>query len=257
MISADTIVCRIPSENALKLDRFFCTVANPVDSADSQTWATWAGVVVTALAVLFAIKAWNTAQEANVIAERNLAQAKTALNEQLAETRKGIDQQITSALQLSNQEQERERMLTYLEALFRLAHSAGTFEKRDGGQTQFNYDKGELTILWSAWSAYYMADDPEFRDATATMNTMYVDSSNALQEVARKVSERDFPGMTFEEIKSACEAASEHQDKLFTAVGRYIAQVQAVAFKVSGFEIARDEILLDSRTVKAKKASQP
>lgn len=256
MITADTITCRIPTEYAVKIEKLFCAVANPVDSANSQTWAAWASVVVTAFAVFFAIKAWNTARQANAIAEKNLTQAERALNKQLAETRRGIDQQITSALQLSNQEQERERMLTYLEALFRLVHSAAIFEKRADGQTQFNHDKGELTILWSAWSAYYMVDDPEFREATAAMNTMYVNSAQALQEVARKISENDFPGMTIEAIKSECEAASNHQDKLFAAVGRYVALVQAMAFKVSGYEIMRDEIIADARTAKANNQSQ-
>lgn len=79
MITADTMVCRVPTEYAVKIEKFYCTVAHPVDSADSQTWATWAGVVVsliaavvTLIAVFVAIR---QAGDAKIIAENSNSQA--------------------------------------------------------------------------------------------------------------------------------------------------------------------------------------
>ena len=79
MIIADEIVCRVPTEYAVKIEKFYCTVARTVDSADSQTWATWAGVAVspvaagaTLIAVFVAIR---QAGDARIIAENSNAQA--------------------------------------------------------------------------------------------------------------------------------------------------------------------------------------
>lgn len=50
MITSDAIRCLIPSDAAIKGAELFCSTSNPVSSADSQTWASWIGVGVSALA---------------------------------------------------------------------------------------------------------------------------------------------------------------------------------------------------------------
>lgn len=79
MILADVIKCTIPSENALKVNELYCNVAYPVASANSATWAAWAGVVVSLIAatVTFAavLVAVRQSNEARRIAEEGNRQA--------------------------------------------------------------------------------------------------------------------------------------------------------------------------------------
>ncbi|MHA7227857.1 hypothetical protein [Glutamicibacter soli] len=84
MIVADTITCRVPSETALKINELYCAVANPVASADSQTWASWAGVVVSLIAagvtLAAVLVAMRQAGDARIIAQNS---NKEAINREL------------------------------------------------------------------------------------------------------------------------------------------------------------------------------
>ncbi|MGP5256400.1 hypothetical protein [Glutamicibacter sp. BW77] len=105
MITADTITCRIPSETAIKLKELSCSVANPVSSADSQTWATWISAVATVVLAVFAIAAWRSSQ----------AQIKHMKDESVKATERNHDQILASA-NLEHQRNLEESLFDYLGA---------------------------------------------------------------------------------------------------------------------------------------------
>lgn len=250
MITADAITCRVPSETAVKLHELYCTVANPVASADSQTWAAWAGVLVALFAVVFAWNAWNTSRRANTIAEENLKHAKESLALQLRETKAGLQEQIAAMNELSLRENQLNRMQAYLEFLMRFAHSAASFKKREDGQSQFDHDKGELTILWGTWSAYLIGQDEELRDASSEMNSMFVNLASEVQIVGKKIKQRDWNADEVGGMAETIRATSAKQDHLFASVGNFVAMMQAVAFRAAGHNLTRQKILENAKNAK-------
>ncbi|MGO2081641.1 hypothetical protein ACTXM3_15735 [Glutamicibacter arilaitensis] len=251
MIIAGDLACRIPSENAVKIERFFCTVNYPVDSANSQTWAAWIGVAVALLAVIFARKAWTAARDSNGIAERNLKQADEGLIKQLEETRIGLEKQIYAAQHLSFRERELDRLQVYVEGLMRLVNSSSNYAERLGGQTEFEHDTGEVTILWGAWSAHLIAGDPELRKATSVMHEHYVEKSSEIQAIAKKIAKNDWEGFTQQQLTETLNETYEFQRKLFEAVSRYVATLQQIAYEGANHDLARTSIIGDSATVSA------
>ena len=254
MISADFIECY--SAESLNMDgsNFLCHTAQRVSSADSATWAAWAGVLLALFAVIFARKAWGAARDSNDIAEKNLAHARKALDAQLQETRTGLEKQMASMTELSRKEHQLDRLQIYLENLMRFAHSAATFKMREDGQSQFDYDKGELTISWGAWSAYLIGRDEELRSASSEMNTMFVSSAEEVQKVGKKIHTKNWGEKEFKSMIETIKRVSATQDQLFVAVGGYTAMMQAVAFQAEGYEALRQEVLGNAEI--ARKSNQ-
>lgn len=76
MILAETLMCRVPSENAVKLEKLYCTITPPSYPAGLGDVATWVGVLLTATMAYFAYRAWKTSR-AQLLETRSIA-----LNEQ-------------------------------------------------------------------------------------------------------------------------------------------------------------------------------
>lgn len=121
MFKTDAIVCRIPTEAAIKVDKLFCDVAYPVNSADSQTWATWASAIFTLGLLVFAVAAWKSSQaqirhmknESALAAKWNQEQMRHMKEESDKATERNQDQIIAS----ENLEDRRNRETALFEYL--------------------------------------------------------------------------------------------------------------------------------------------
>lgn len=135
MIIADTITCRLPSDTSLKLNELYCTVANPVDSASSQTWATWLSAIATVGLLIFAIAAW-----------RNSRQTLDHMREQMEATER------RSIL---------ERQLPLLTAF---VNAMGELKSVSlDRELEFKAVRAKVDDAWVAWSISLESGDAEFR----------------------------------------------------------------------------------------------
>lgn len=133
MITADTITCRIPSETAIKLNELSCSVANPVGSADSQTWATWLSAIATLGLAVFAVLAWTNSRET------------------LRHMRK--------ELRDTERRAELDRQLPYLATVVNSIH-AMLHATLDAG-SEMDEARSRLTEAWTNWSTSVLSTDKE------------------------------------------------------------------------------------------------
>lgn len=134
MITADSITCRIPSEAAIKLQELSCNVANPVASADSQTWATWISSVATVGLAVFAVLAWLNSRQ-------TLGHMRKELRE--AERRAELD-----------------RQLPHLAAVVNSVHVM--LLSSLNASSEMEEVNSRLTEAWTNWSTNVLATDKEF-----------------------------------------------------------------------------------------------
>lgn len=273
MILAGTIKCTIPSDNAIKLRELYCTVAYPVSSADSQTWATWAsavaawaGIALTIALAYFAWRAWKESQSANELIkkqlsqseqalEKELAQSKSSLQAQLESSESGLQTQIDSALSLSMRERELEQLQAYSESLLSFINNcAAVDDPNDHANAKFQQQKGETTIRWASWSMYMMASDIDFRNATSVLHSHYMEEAENIQALALDFHRAAKNESTTGHRLNLIAAISHNQTLIFNAVGLYVAKLQYIAVQAKDFDIHRWEVLDDAKTVSSRKA---
>lgn len=234
MIIADGIVCRIPTEYAVKLEKLYCSVAYPVSSADSQTWAAWANALVTAIAVIVAAFAWNESKKANDTAT---AQLRTGIQ--------AVETQIKAQTDLSFRESELEQFRLYMENLISFANKSPdiphehsdvmrTFESNpDAANTakhisdgEFEALKGETMIRWASWSMYLSRTDRELRDATSRWHSAFSDLATNLRSDVSAFYMVPIRDSNLHERRMRQASINANHQHLLDSVGQYVATMQ-------------------------------
>lgn len=266
MILADQFKCVIPSENAIREgSALHCTGFPPIPPAASEVWAawidalaSWAGILLTIVLARYAWKAWKEAQRANGLIKQQLAQAELALEKELSQaesglrtqiesTDSGLQTQIDSALELSMRERELEQLRLYCESLMRLANDSAIPPDADNADVNnFEQERGEASIRWASWTMYLMSKDPDLRDATSIFHNHYLEETKRIHTMACGF--QDFanqPAMQAERI-ALIGPIAEKQQKVFDAVGRFVAKIQHIAVQGKDYELHRDQLIYTS-----------
>lgn len=153
MITADEIVCRIPTEYAIKLEEFYCSVAYPVSSADSQTWAAWVTAIATVGLAVLALAAWSV--------------AKKSLNKMQA--------QIDVSERRVIEERQQAYFIEYWLSVNKFADIA--FDK----DSDLRKAQREMFLKWQIWTLDMYRDNREFRKLTSEWHGYWVDESSRIR----------------------------------------------------------------------------
>lgn len=262
MITADIIKCFIPSENALKVSELFCDVAYPVSSANSQTWATWAGVVVTAIALLFAGSAWREARDANGIAMS-----------QLEKSVEGVEEQIKAQRRTALEQMQLEQLGKFCEALISFVDNArhisenlrpdlesGVIADMDGAsravQIEMEERKREIKARWTSWAMYIIGDDQKLRDATNNHLTGCIAAAEDVlgQEINRLAMASYDPSEMRDSFANL--AILRRLETLFEETANYVVRLQQVMLNAPRWKQIRLELIAEfSIPSEAKEAS--
>ncbi|MHA7227858.1 hypothetical protein [Glutamicibacter soli] len=244
MIIADGIRCRIPSEYAVKISELFCTVAHPVDSANSQTWATWLGAIGTFFAVFVASRAWKTAREANDQANQNL---RTQLDEQ---RNLALHQMELTALAKFSENLiwfVNNTLLTDRELMDDLKSND---VKREASATELALEdyverERELTMSWMAWSMFVIATDDDLREASNSFVTKACRSSKEIRD--QQIRELKLCGEN--QLLAASLGKMVYKgdlETLFADSGSFIADLQFVRQKGKGWQKLRSRLIANN-----------
>ena len=237
MISVDEITCRIPTEAAIKVQELSCSVAEPVASADSQTWATWVGAIATVFAVVAAGLAWLEARSANEAASRNLS---IQLKEQKA---------------LTLHQMEMEKLARFSEAMVWFANNvliqdteciadlesndhAREIRAREIAEQNLEDRCRELVSQWMTWAMFLIATDDEFREAT---NSILTHTQNQAREILGMQVDSSIEFGQGRGLSSQLQRTIylEKLDTLITNTGSAIANIQFIRQEGEGWQNLR------------------
>lgn len=241
MITADEIKCEIGSEAAIKGAELFCSVANKVNSADSQTWATWAGACATFLAVIAAGLAWLEARAANEATDRNLS---IQLKEQRALTLHQMELEKLARFSevlvwfVNNTLVQSESVIADLKSNDRVREEAA----RKVAEDDYRDRCRELVSSWMTWSMFLIATDDDLREAT---NSFLEQTKTTAKEVLQMQLEsctdwghgNQFAGQLQETLYE------EKLDTLIFNIGSTLANIQFIRQQGDDWEKLRHHVI--------------
>lgn len=249
MNTAEGIVCRIPSDTAVKVSEFFCSVERPVLPADAQAFAAWAGVIVTAIALLFARGAWNEARNSNNIAIS-----------QLEKSVQGVEKQIDAQRKTTLEQMQLEQLGKYCETLISFVKNSRHFSENLTVDLQSGIfaeiAEAERVIFiemeerihevrsrWTSWAMYLIGDDPTLREATNAHLILCIDAAEGIlkQETSRHVNSTFDPNEIRESFANREVLAL--LEVLILDTAKYVFRLQQVMLRASYWKEIRVELI--------------